>query len=147
MRSNLGRWTHAILRIGAGVLFMEHGLQKLFGLFGGIGSPGGTVPIASQLGVAGVLELAGGALLILGLLTQPVALILTIEMIAAFFIAHAPQGGWPIQNQGELALVYASIFVFLAGNGAGPVSIDSMLAAHRFGERRAIADRRHRIAA
>jgi putative oxidoreductase len=145
MRNNLGRWTHAILRLGAGILFVEHGLQKLFGLFGGI--PGGTVALASQLGVAGMLETVGGALLILGLMTQPVAMILAVEMIVAFSIAHAPQGGWPIQNQGELALLYAAIFVFLAGNGAGPLSLDAVLAAHRVADRRERRDRRQPMAA
>ena len=147
MRNNLGRWTHAVLRLGAGILFMEHGLQKLFGMFGGIGSPGGTVAMASQLGVAGLLETVGGALLILGLLTQPVAVILAVEMIVAFSLAHAPQGGWPIQNQGELALLYAAIFVFLAGNGAGPLSLDAVLTSHRVAERRARQDRRNPLAA
>jgi putative oxidoreductase len=147
MQHNLGRWTHAILRLGAGVLFMEHGLQKLFGMFGGIGTSGGTVPLASQLGVAGLLETVGGALLILGLLTQPVAIMLAAEMIIAFAIAHAPQGGWPIQNQGELALLYAAIFVFLAGNGAGALSLDAMMSSSRVRERRSIADRRRAVAA
>jgi putative oxidoreductase len=146
--SNLGRWTHVVLRIGAGVLFMQHGLQKLFGMLGGAGSPGGTVPLASQMGVAGVLELAGGALLILGLLTRPVAVVLIAEMIAAYFIAHAPQGGWPIQNQGELALLYAAIFLFLAGNGAGPLSLDAWLPFFKEEDRRhRTADRRGSIAA
>ena len=145
MQNNLGRWTHAILRLGTGILFVEHGLQKLFGLFGGI--PGGTPALASQLGVAGMLETVGGALLILGLMTQPVAMILAVEMIMAFAIAHAPQGGWPIQNQGELALLYAAIFAFLAGNGAGPFSLDAVLSAHRVVNRRARQDRRQAIAA
>src|SRR5258707_531114 len=102
MPTNVGRWTHAILRIGAGILFMEHGLQKLFGFFGGI--QGQTVVLASQLGIAGILEFAGGILLVLGLMTRPIAAILMVEMLVAFTIVHAPQGGWPIQNQGELAL-------------------------------------------
>lgn len=140
MSSDLGRWAHAFLRIAAGCLFLQHGLQKLFGLFGGV--QGSAVPLVSQLGFTGILELAGGIFLILGLFTQPVAALLFLEMMAAYLIAHLPQGRWPIQNQGELALLYASIFVFLAANGAGPLSMDAALPAHRAGDRRRTEDRR-----
>jgi putative oxidoreductase len=119
--------THAILRIGAGFFFMFHGAQKLLGWFGGVpGMEGGTVPLVSQLGLAAVLELAGGALLILGLLTMPVAVILFLEMVVAYVQVHAPQGPWPIQNNGEVAVLYGLIFLYLAGNGAGPFSLDSL---------------------
>jgi len=118
---------HAILRIGAGLLFVQHGLQKLFGVMGGMGGTGQTAPLISQLGLAGVLEFAGGLLLIVGLLTRPVAFVLLGEMIAAYAIGHLPRGGWPVQNQGELALLYALIFGFFVGNGAGPVSVDELL--------------------
>jgi putative oxidoreductase len=117
--------THAILRIGAGILFMQHGLQKLFGMFGGFGGdPGATAPLVSQMGVAGVLETFGGLLIVLGLLTRPVALVLVLEMLGAYIIAHLPRGGWPIENGGELALLFALIFAFFAANGAGPWSLD-----------------------
>src|SRR5262245_19717586 len=89
MHRNLGEWSHAMLRVSAGALFMQHGMQKLFGLLGGVGAPGATVPIMSQLGLAGMLELVGGALLIVGLLTQPTAAVLLVEMIVAYFQAHA----------------------------------------------------------
>lgn len=145
MPTDLGRRTHAVLRIAAGVLFIEHGLQKLFGYFGGI--QGATVPLFSMLGVAGVLEFVGGLLLIVGLFVRPVAVVLLCEMISAYFIQHISRGGWPIQNQGELALLYAAIFVFLAGNGAGSLSIDEALARARKHERRQIRDRRHPVAA
>lgn len=116
----------AILRIGAGLLFMQHGLQKLFGILGGFGgTPGATAPLDSLMGVAGILELAGGALLVAGLFVRPVALILAAEMVVAYFQAHLPQGGMPIQNGGELALLYALVFAFLAARGAGPVSVDA----------------------
>jgi putative oxidoreductase len=104
---------YALLRAGTGLLFMAHGLQKLFGLFGGLGA-GATAPLASRMGVAGVLELVGGLLLVLGFFTRPVALILAGEMIVAYVIAHLPRGTVPLQNGGELALLYALIFVFLA---------------------------------
>jgi len=145
MSSDLGRGAHALLRIAAGLLFLQHGLQKLFGFFGGV--QGSTVPLMSQLGVAGMLEVAGGLLLIAGLFTRSVAALLIAEMLAAYFIAHAPQGTWPIQNQGELALLYASIFAFLAANGAGPLSVDEALPVQRLRERRHIVDRRHPVAA
>jgi putative oxidoreductase len=133
-----------VLRIAAGVLFLQHGLQKLFGLFGGV--QGAAVPLLSMLGVAGVLELTGGLFLIVGLFTRPVAAVLVFEMISAYFIAHVSQGGWPIQNQGELALLYASVFFFLAGNGAGPLSVDEAVALQRRRERRQLRDRRHAVA-
>lgn len=122
---------HALLRIGAGALFLQHGLQKLFGVLGGFMAPGATAPLFSQMGLAGVLEVGGGFLLIAGLLTRPVALVLAGQMIVAYFIAHLPQGGWPIQNGGELALLYALIFAFLAWNGSGALSADRVIAGRR----------------
>jgi putative oxidoreductase len=119
---------HALLRIGAALLFMEHGFQKLFGWLGGVNGSGGTVPLVSLFGLAGVLELVGGALLLVGLLTRPVALILAGEMVVAYGMAHFPKGAFPVQNQGELALLYALVFGFLFGNGAGPLSLDRAFA-------------------
>lgn len=122
--SRFGPAAHALLRIGAGILFMQHGVQKLFGMFGGLGGTGDTAPLASQMGVAGVLETFGGLLIVLGLFTRPVALVLMLEMIVAYLIAHFPRGGWPIENGGELPLLFALIFALLATHGAGPLSID-----------------------
>ena len=121
----LGPTTHALLRIGAALLFMQHGLQKLFGLFGGFGAPGETVELASQFGLAGILETFGGLLLLLGLFTRPVALLLALEMLVAFFQAHFPRGGVPLENGGEVPLLYMLVFLFFLGNGAGPASIDN----------------------
>lgn len=104
---------------------MQHGVQKLFGLFGGVGpTPGGTVTLWSQMGLAGVLETFGGLLLLLGLFTRPVAFLVAGEMLAAFFQAHLPKGGVPLQNGGEVPLLYMLVFLFLLGNGAGPASLD-----------------------
>ena len=123
--SRFGPPAHALLRIGAGILFMQHGVQKLFGMLGGFGgTPGATAPLASQMGVAGVLETFGGLLIVLGLFTRPVALVLMLEMIVAYLIAHLPRGGWPIENGGELPLLFALVFALLATHGAGPLSID-----------------------
>ena len=112
---------HALLRIGAGLLFLQHGLQKLFGLLGG-----SAVPVGSLLGLAGILETLGGLLLVVGLWTRPVAFVLMGQMLAAFLMAHLPKGGWPIQNGGELPLIYALVFAVLATAGAGPASLDTL---------------------
>jgi putative oxidoreductase len=121
----LGPLTHALLRMGAALLFMSHGLQKLFGLFGGFGAPGNTAELASQMGLAGILETFGGLLLLLGLFTRPVALLLAAEMLVGFFQAHFPRGGVPLENGGEVPLLYMLVFLFLLGNGAGAASIDN----------------------
>jgi len=121
-----------VLRVGAGALFLQHGLQKLFGLFGGfMGTPGATAPLMSQMGLAGVLETVGGLLLIVGFLTRPVAFVLLGEMLFAFLTVHAPQGGAPVQNGGELALLYAVVFAFLLASGSGRLSLDHRLLARR----------------
>lgn len=127
---NLVPLTQGVLRIGAGLLFMQHGAQKLFGVLGGT-----QVEWISQMGLAGVLELVGGALIVVGLLTRPVAAVLALLMIAAYVIAHAPLGIVPIQNHGELALLYALVFAFLSAGGAGAYSLDQRLRAdHRAGQ-------------
>ena len=144
MPADIGPRTHAVLRIAAGLLFIQHGLQKLFGLFGGV--QGSAVPLLSLFGFAGVLELTGGLFLIFGLFVRPVAVVLIGEMLTAYFIAHMSQGVWPIQNQGELALLYAAVFTFLAGNGAGPLSVDEAIPVPVTQERRHIKDRRHAVA-
>lgn len=116
----------AALRIGAGLLFMQHGAQKLFGLLGGAGGSGAPAELLSQYGVAGVLEFFGGALVVAGLFTRPVAAVLALLMVVAYFIGHAGQGGFPVQNGGELALLYALVFVYLAGHGSGAWSLDRL---------------------
>jgi putative oxidoreductase len=121
----LGPYTHATLRIGAGLLFMQHGLQKLLGWFGGVGPNGGTVQLMSQFGLAGVIETFGGLLLVLGLFTRPAALVMALEMLVAFFQVHFPRGGFPIENGGEVPLLYMLVWLFFAGNGAGIFSLDS----------------------
>jgi putative oxidoreductase len=117
-----------VLRIGAGLLFMQHGAQKLFGVMGGIDGQGQSVALASLMGVAGVLEFFGGLLIVLGLFTRPVAFLLAGEMVVAFFKAHAPRGGFPLENGGELALLYMLVWVALVVFGAGAFSIDNMRA-------------------
>jgi putative oxidoreductase len=124
--------THAVLRIGAGLLFMQHGAQKLFGWLGGFGgTPGATAELMSQMGAAGVLEFFGGLLIVVGLLTRPVAVVLVLEMAVAYLMAHMPQGGFPLENGGELALLYLLVFLHLAAAGAGPASVDRWIARLR----------------
>jgi putative oxidoreductase len=120
--------TVALLRIVAGLLFFQHGAQKLFGWFGGFMEPGGTAELFSLMGLAGVLETFGGLLILLGLFTRPVAFVLAGEMAAAYFMAHAPNALWPIQNGGESAALFAFIFLFFSANGSGPFSLDRMIA-------------------
>src|SRR5689334_6913213 len=117
--STPSRVTQAILRIGAGLLFFEHGLQKLFGLLGGFGAPGATAPMMSRFGVAGVLEFFGGLLMAFGLFTRPTAAILAIEMSVALLTVHFPGGPIPVLNGGELPMLYALIWLFFATHGAG----------------------------
>ncbi|MGA2173489.1 MAG: DoxX family protein [Verrucomicrobiota bacterium] len=115
-------WLRAVLRIAVAILFMQHGGQKLFNYPAGHG----TVPLQSLLGVAGILELGGGALVLVGLFTRPVAFILSGQMAFAYFMAHAKQGFWPVQNGGELAVVYCLIFLYLSAAGAGALSLDCL---------------------
>jgi putative oxidoreductase len=120
--------THDLLRVVAGLLFMQHGLQKVLGLLGGYrGTPGATAPLVSQSGLAGLLELGGGLLLALGLFTRPVAFVLSGLMAVAYFMSHAPDGFWPLLNRGELAALYSFVFLMFSATGAGPWSLDALL--------------------
>jgi putative oxidoreductase len=113
----------SILRIITGFLFMAHGTQKWL-LF-----PGGTTraTVETLSGIAGLIELIGGPLILLGLFTRPVAFVLSGMSAFAYFIAHAPQGFWPILNKGELAVLYCFVFLYLAAAGGGPWSLDRAL--------------------
>lgn len=117
----------SVFRAVVGLLFMQHGAQKLFGWFGGMGGSGATAELFTQMGAAGVLEFFGGLLIVLGLLTRPVAVLLFLQMMVAYFQAHAPQGGVPLLNGGELALLFAVSFLYLAAAGAGRWSLDAVL--------------------
>ncbi|WP_266204926.1 DoxX family protein [Pontibacter kalidii] len=112
---------YALLRIVAGLLFAMHGTQKLFGWPG----DGETVELASLMGLAGIIELVGGLLIAFGFLTSWAAFIASGEMAVAYFMAHVPQGPWPILNQGELALLYAFLFLYMAARGSGIWSVDA----------------------
>lgn len=116
----------SILRIVSGLLFLEHGTAKLLH-FPPTEMFAQSPPVGSIIWIAGVLELVGGALLTLGLGTRLVAFILSGQMAVAYWMAHAPQSLYPIQNQGEGAILYCFIFLYLAAAGAGPLSLDAAL--------------------
>jgi putative oxidoreductase len=113
----------SVLRIVTGGLFMQHGMAKLFHVPHVASFD--NVQLMSLIGVAGVLELVGGLLLLLGLFTRPVAFVLSGEMAFAYFIAHAPKGPLPLLNGGELAVVYCFVFLYFSAAGAGPWSVDA----------------------
>jgi len=118
-------YLRSLFRIVAAFTYSLHGWQKFFGMFNGIG--GSRPPLTSMLGVAGLLETFGGALLMLGLFTRPVAFLLSGEMAIGYFRTHAPRGFWPLVNGGELAVFYCFMFLWLSAAGPGPWSIDRLL--------------------
>lgn len=132
--ASLGRWTppaQALLRIVTGYLFVLHGASKLLhtphvAMFDGL-------QLMSLLGLAGVLELVGGALVLIGLFTRVTAFVLSGEMAAAYFMAHASRGNAavPLLNQGESAVLFCFIFLFFAAAGAGAWSVDAARSGRR----------------
>ena len=115
----------SVLRIVAAFLFILHGTQKLFAF--PVSEPRDPAAIVSLMGLAGILEVFGGTLLLLGLFTRPVAFLLAGEMVVAYFKSHAPEGFWPILNRGELAALYCFLFLYLGAVGGGPWSLDALL--------------------
>jgi putative oxidoreductase len=111
---------YALLRFVAGVLFACHGAQKLFGLFGGQVMTGNPLMLA-----AGIIEFAGGVLIAIGLFTSVAAFVASGQMAVAYFKAHALSGFWPIENKGELAVLYCFLFLFFAARGSGKLSVDA----------------------
>lgn len=116
-------YVYALMRIVVGLAFAQHGAQKLLGLFGGADGAGATVEMLSLMGVAGVIEFGGGLLVAIGLLTRLAAFLASGLMAAAYFMAHAGRGFWPIENQGELAVLFCFVFLYIAFRGAGPLSL------------------------
>ena len=128
LNSFYASWTPrllSVLRIVSAFLFIAHGAQKLFGFLAPPGAP--PPPLFSLIGVGGILEFFGGLLLLIGLFTRPVSFILSGLMAVAYFMAHAPGGFWPLQNKGELAVLYCFVFLYLAVAGGGAWSVDRLL--------------------
>jgi len=116
-------YLRSVLRIVVAFLFMAHGTQKLLGV------PGSrpAVALISLLGLASVIETFGGALVLLGFFTRPVAFLLAGEMAVAYFISHAPNGFWPLLNRGEPAVLFCFVWLYLAAAGPGPWSLDALI--------------------
>ena len=122
----------SLLRIVSGLVFMHHGTQKLLGfppMAEGMSGP----PAFSFLWVGGVLEMVGGALVLIGLFTRPVAFVLAGEMAVAYWMFHAPSSPFPALNGGDAAILYCFVFLYIAAAGPGPWSLDARLHS---GERR-----------
>lgn len=113
----------ALLRIVTALLFIEHGTMKLFGFPAAM--EGGTVALFSLMGFAAILEVVGGALVLVGLFTRPVAFLLAGEMAVAYWMAHGPQSLFPILNGGESAILFCFVFLYLVFAGAGAFSLDN----------------------
>jgi putative oxidoreductase len=127
MDSLLANWTPrllSVLRIVTAFLFMAHGTMKWFAFPAPFPSP---ITLWSLPGIAGLMEIVGGALLLLGLFSRPVAFLLSGEMAFAYFIAHAPRNFWPILNGGELAVLYCFVFLYIAAAGGGSWSLDRLM--------------------
>lgn len=124
----------SVLRIVTAAVFMVHGTQKLFNW------PPAPQPmhveLMSQFGLAGVLETFGGFALLLGIFTRPVAFLLAGEMAVAYFQGHAPRSPFPVNNGGDNVVLFCFIFLYLMLAGAGPLSIDHMIASNRFDDSR-----------
>ena len=116
----------SILRISAAFLFVQYGTTKLFAYPAAVMPGGGTASLTSLAGVAGALELVGGALLLVGLFTRPVAFLLSGEMAVAYFMGHAGQGFWPVLNGGAPAVFFAFLWLYVSAAGPGPWSIDAL---------------------
>lgn len=131
MKRTLSDWSQSalsLLRIVVAGLFMQHGVQKMFGE---LGAPKGPAEPYTQAWVAGILELFGGGLLALGLGVRPVAFLLSGTMAVAYFQVHAPQHPVPIINKGELAVLYCFVFLYFVFAGGGAWSVDRLIERHR----------------
>jgi putative oxidoreductase len=121
------RWApylQSVLRIVVAFLFVAHGTQKLFAF--PVAEARDPVPLVSLLGLAAMLEVFGGWLLLVGLFTRPVAFLVAGEMAVAYFMAHAPRGFWPLLNGGEPAVLFCFVWLYLAAAGPGPWSLDAL---------------------
>ena len=117
---------YAVFRIVFGLMFLSHGLQKVFGMFGGLALFKGQLPpLTSEAGIAGVIELTLGSLIMAGLFTRIAAFVASGEMAVAYFKGHQRTAFWPLENQGELAVLFCFAFLYICARGAGPWSVDA----------------------
>jgi putative oxidoreductase len=130
-RNRAAQLTYFLLRVVAGLLFLQAGGLILFGWFGGMPGQPGPPPLMSQTGIGGVLEFFGGIAIVLGVGTRPVAFILSGMMAVAYWQFHAPNGVWPLQNQGMPAVLFCFIFLYMAAQGGGDWSLDALLRRRR----------------
>jgi len=130
-RDRIIQMTFFLLRVVAGLMFLQAGTVIVFGWFGGMPGAASPPPLLSQTGIGGLLELVGGGLVALGLLTRPAAFVVSGEMAVAYWQFHAPHGTWPIQNQGMPAVLFCFIFLYVCAHGAGPWSLDAWLRRRR----------------
>ncbi len=121
----------SLLRIIVAFLYIQHGSAKWFAFPAAVMPGGGVVPVGSLLWFASLIEVLGGTLLLLGLFTRPVAFVLAGEMAVAYFKGHAGHGFWPTLNMGEPAVFYCFTFLYFSAAGAGPWSLDAVLARRR----------------
>ena len=119
----------SILRIVAAFMFIQYGTMKLFAFPAGMPPGGGTAAPFTEIWFAGVLELVGGTLLLLGILTRPVAFLLAGEMAVAYFQGHAPSSFWTVLNGGTPAVLYCFFFLYLSAEGPGPWTLPALLRA------------------
>lgn len=122
----LAPYLESVLRLIVGLLFMEHGTGKLLN-FPAIHDKMLSMMGSGMLYFTGTLELVGGLLIAIGFLTRPAAFVLSGFMAVAYFMAHLPQGFFPLLNMGEPAILYCFVFLYLAAEGAGPISVDRVL--------------------
>jgi putative oxidoreductase len=128
-----GRWISlapyflSVLRIIAAFLFIQYGSTKILGWPAEVMPGGGTAPLASLAGAAGLIELIGGALMLVGLFSRPVAFLLSGQMAVAYFKGHAGGGFWPVLNGGAPAVIFCFVWLYLSAAGGGPWSLDAMM--------------------
>ena len=130
MEKTLGKYQeqiYAVMRIVIGFLLLCHGAQKILGLLGGTDGAGATASLGSLDGLAGIIELVGGLAIALGVFTGWAAFLASGLMAVAYFKVHQPMGALPILNRGELAAVYAFVFLFIAARGSGIWNLGAML--------------------
>ena len=135
MERFLGRYSqyiYALLRIVSGFLFLLHGTQKFFNIPSGTRPP---APLNAMMTAAGAIEIVAGLMILFGFLAGFAAFIASGEMAVAYFMVHQPMGALPIQNQGETAVLFCFIFLYIASYGSGALSVDALLGRARSGAR------------